>query len=767
MKKVLFLFFALSMCLWVSAQKPEAVATKATGMPLAIDGVLDEAIWATATKYQIEKPYNGESFDGPADCSGFFQAAWSEKGVYVAVTVTDDITQNDQAFGPNWAQDMVELYFDVNEVKEDGLGTRNGSGHLQNAEIVSDGFLKATGNSLTAYKMDGTNYVKEVFIAWSDVKNSDGNTFVPTTENSIGFDVYIVDNDADSVDSGRNYRNRLVWSNNGDIDEGYQNMDDAGILKFDSTSVDKPYVATSQMLTGAALTIDGKLDEAVWNGAVRYPVQKNFNNEGFSGDEDCSGYFQTLWTNKGIYVAVTVTDDITQNDGAFGPSWAQDMVELYFDVNDVKKDGVGTKDGKGHLQNAEIASDGFVKVSGNSITAYKMSGTNYVKEIFLSWSDIKKDDGTIFVPGPDATMGFDVYIVDNDADSVDSGQNYRNRLVWSNNGDINEGYNNMDDAGLLTFDNSVELFNPAVASASKVTGDTIVADGLLEESVWSEAPKYTIGQDYIGESFSGPSDCSAYFQSVWTSKGIYVAVTVTDDVTQNDESIGPNWAQDGVEIYFDVNAIKADSLGSRHGKGHYQNYGIVSDGFKEVSGSSVTAYAMKGTNYTKELYMSWEDLKNADGNPFAAGINAKIGFDIYVIDNDADEEDSGRNYRNRLVWSNIGTVNENYQLMDDAGTLSLAATSIENVYEYVEEPDAVNENQLNNNVVVYPNPAKDILYVKNISDQAIITILSADGKSLMKVQNTREINISSLQKGLYLVKIDDENQTTNKRILIK
>jgi len=775
MKKILLFISAFAVCVGANAQKPEAVAKKASGMALTVDGVLDEAIWADAIKYQIETPYNGEEFaGGAADCSGFFQTAWSDKGVYIAVTVTDDISQNDKnaAYGPDWANDMVEIYFDMNDVLVDGVGSGGNKGHYGVTGIAIDGISGWGKNSIVAYKLDGASYVKEVFVSWSDIKNSDGAVFTPSETNQIGFDAYIIDNDRDTIAKNRNFRDRLVWSNKGDINENYGNLDEAGILKFDLTTpaVDNPCVTVSKKLTGIPCAIDGVLTDPVWMNAARYPIQKTYNGEDFAGgNADCSGFFQTAWSDKGIFIAVTVTDDITQNDkaAAYGPDWANDMVEIYFDMNTVRNDSVGSGGTKGHYGVTGIAIDGVAKWSANSKFAYKLTGTNYVKEAFISWNDLKNSAGKVITPSDSIEIGFDLYIIDNDRDTIAKNRNFRDRLVWSNNGNINENYNNMNDAGVLMFDMVGTLNNPAVASASKVTGDPIVANGILDETVWTDAVKYDIANNFIGESFTGNADCSGFFQTVWNSEGLYIAVTVTDDISQNDKAAayGPDWANDMVEIYFDVNAEPKDGIGAGGNAGHFQNSGIAIDGITAWKTASTTAYLLKGTNYVKEVFIAWADLKDKDGTVFEAKANAKMGFDLYIIDNDRDTIAKNRNFRDRLVWSNIGTVAEAYNNLDDAGTLTLASKTITNVYEV--DTVSVDSKGLNSNVFVYPNPAKGTLYVKNASEKALVSIYNMDGKMMVKSIGNDPINIGTLKKGVYLVKVNDSTTTTIKRVVIQ
>lgn len=72
---------------------------------------------------------------------------------------------------------------------------------------------------------------------------------------------------------------------------------------------------------------------------------------------------------------------------------------------------------------------------------------------------------------------------------------------------------------------------------------------------------------------------------------------------------------------------------------------------------------------------------------------------------------------------------------------------------------SVNENSLNS-IKLYPNPTQDYFKLFNIND-AEITITDTMGKIVMfvnKVNESEEINIASLNKGIYFVTIKTENQ---------
>ena len=62
-----------------------------------------------------------------------------------------------------------------------------------------------------------------------------------------------------------------------------------------------------------------------------------------------------------------------------------------------------------------------------------------------------------------------------------------------------------------------------------------------------------------------------------------------------------------------------------------------------------------------------------------------------------------------------------------------------------------------NALVVYPNPATDILYIANLTTESIATIYSINGIQLLRqhVAVDGNINVSMLQSGLYLIKINN------------
>jgi hypothetical protein len=76
--------------------------------------------------------------------------------------------------------------------------------------------------------------------------------------------------------------------------------------------------------------------------------------------------------------------------------------------------------------------------------------------------------------------------------------------------------------------------------------------------------------------------------------------------------------------------------------------------------------------------------------------------------------------------------------------------------------------QPNKTVTIFPNPTKDILSIRLLKPDMKVNsmqIIDMQGK-VLKVFNQNELNISSLSKGIYLIKIDfDNNESVIERII--
>ena len=267
--------FLLSVLFVSSLFAQEATINKATVAPV-IGGDIDDA-WDQADAVPLEKIYQGEeapenpTLGEPGE--SYWKGLWDADGIYLLIYAADDIYEPyynriDETTDNAHTYDNIEVFFDVNQIKEDGGGGRPEglNGHYQLApahsdakeEGFDDGLMHTYTNGGFHYDyainaVDFTpNWFYEEFIPWSVLKNSDG--FLGDATVGYGFEIVICDNDAGL--NGNEYRNRLVWSNNlhGDNDS-YDNMDDAGLMFFDG--YEQNYVAEIT-ITGGDITVDGQ-----------------------------------------------------------------------------------------------------------------------------------------------------------------------------------------------------------------------------------------------------------------------------------------------------------------------------------------------------------------------------------------------------------------------------------------------------------------------------------------------------------------------------
>ena len=85
-------------------------------------------------------------------------------------------------------------------------------------------------------------------------------------------------------------------------------------------------------------------------------------------------------------------------------------------------------------------------------------------------------------------------------------------------------------------------------------------------------------------------------------------------------------------------------------------------------------------------------------------------------------------------------------------------------------PNAVNSNSLSNsdnnidNIKIYPNPVKEKLFISGNSLNYSVEILSLLGQNLIKVNNTNIVDLSLLNQGIYIIKIENNGVTSTFKI---
>ncbi|MBR6438937.1 MAG: T9SS type A sorting domain-containing protein [Bacteroidales bacterium] len=92
------------------------------------------------------------------------------------------------------------------------------------------------------------------------------------------------------------------------------------------------------------------------------------------------------------------------------------------------------------------------------------------------------------------------------------------------------------------------------------------------------------------------------------------------------------------------------------------------------------------------------------------------------------------------------------QLMFYNGSETVSINFSEIRKAFFTAPQDVNEVE-NQQLSIYPNPAKDVLRINNLSDNQEVSIYSINGAIIKKVvvSGDSEINISDLRSGMYIV----------------
>ncbi len=225
--------------------------------------------------------------------------------------------------------------------------------------------------------------------------------------------------------------------------------------------------------------IDGKIDEVWAEADAENYIDRNAIDQVPTLGESGETIWKGLWTQEGVYVLLSVTDDdfhpYYEVEGS--NSWQYDKPELYFDVNFNLKDEGGPSTGQGHYQVAPAFADGlndgtlllcgFNGTEGSIIEyAFNVEDPSYIAEYFVPFESLTDADGiAIDIEG---TIGFDVTIIDRD-----EGDEGERSAVWSNNGENGFSWTNMDDAGTITFDG---------AEGGTYVDEVSVEDAVIDEN---------------------------------------------------------------------------------------------------------------------------------------------------------------------------------------------------------------------------------------------------------------------------------------------
>lgn len=525
---------------------------------------------------------------------------------------------------------------------------------------------------------------------------------------------------------------------------------------------------TIQIPQGTAV-IDGIVD-AAWNVATPNPITRSFQSE---KPTVAGSTWQAMYDDNFFYILVNVIDQGNHWPGwaSGGNSWEYDKPEVYWDWNDVLKDGGGpgsTSNNLGHWQLADgftedkygtpITNVGSATINPGGTYCYTLNGQNYVYEMKIPFANFKDKNNTVITKDiaiAKAAIGFDVAIIDQDQGITTA----RQRAVWMNDGSVDENWNNMDGAGTICLKNSILNVTPSILNISGTNGSTsqitiqsntnwtaslnqswltlsqtsgsnngtltltatknpqilpriakvnissggisrivtvtqnaevgvpygtAIIDG-IKDAAWDIATPNPITRNFKLEE---PTVAGSTWQAMYDDNNFYVLVNVIDQGNHwpGWEAGGDSWLYDKPEIYWDWNEVLKDGVGGGSpNTGHYQfaesfangQYGAaISVSPSGVCPGGMYAYTLTGQNYVYEVKVPFANFKNKINTVITKDIaiaKSAIGFDVTIIDQDQGITTA----RQRVNWANDGAVDENWNNMDDAGTLKLIQNTLE------------------------------------------------------------------------------------------
>ena len=295
-----------------------------TDISPVIDGQRD-AIWGTAPNNSIQIPVEVNPPTDRTDFSGEYRMLWNEEGLYILVTVRDDLLRTDQKDPSLWYEnDAIEFYLDGGNEKNKAYDDND----VQCAIVYGASELSAVFNGadrtnftlndftgcICKSKQQTFGYTTEIKIPSAILHDKLGINIIPGNE--FGWEIALQDNDSGTRD------HKLNWINRSDTT--WNQPDKWGT----ATLVEDIYPFYEIRHTNNKPVIDGNFDD-LWNIAIIENLSY-FTWGSPASKDDLSAEYRMLWDNDSLYLLVSVMDDNVRADNN-GYWWQNDALEFYFD----------------------------------------------------------------------------------------------------------------------------------------------------------------------------------------------------------------------------------------------------------------------------------------------------------------------------------------------------------------------------------------------------------------------------------------------------
>jgi cellulose/xylan binding protein with CBM9 domain/concanavalin A-like lectin/glucanase superfamily protein len=233
MKTKIIFFILLSFCISISANLAQAqveyVFNSVGSETMTIDGLANEAAWATANLVTSTMNMNvvdgAGNLSGDSDLSFQWRGVWDDTYLYLFVEVTDDVRKDDGA--GHWQDDSIEIYFDGQQTEQAGYTAGVPTFQITYAasNLTNEGSNLGDwlGGQTVAFNDSGTSYNLEGRFPWSSIQETPENII---TRGDFGFMIGVNDDD----DGAPERDTQIFWYSTagGDWDQA-QNWADVGL----------------------------------------------------------------------------------------------------------------------------------------------------------------------------------------------------------------------------------------------------------------------------------------------------------------------------------------------------------------------------------------------------------------------------------------------------------------------------------------------------------------------------------------------------------
>lgn len=179
------------------------------------------------------------------------------------------------------------------------------------------------------------------------------------------------------------------------------------------------------------------------------------------------------------------------------------------------------------------------------------------------------------------------------------------------------------------------------------TNETILIDGMANESTWNEASWYPMDQVWIGQPIDS-SDFQGRYKLTWNDDALFVLVEVTDDVLRDvfENPLERWWDEDCVEIFVDSDNSGGDHQFNHNAFAyHIDTAGNVVDIIaentpklfnKDLSSSRITEGNKSIWEFKIPLYAD-SYTYGEENKSITLSSGNKVGFAIAYCDNDTSD----------------------------------------------------------------------------------------------------------------------------------